>query len=76
MKKVMETILLAFMVVTFQTVTAKKSKDFILLIMGGEIDEVKRLIKDGVDVNEKFDWGATRDITAVVFAVMLGRIEI
>lgn len=76
MKKVIAIVLLAFLVVPFQTVTAQKVEDFIVPILGGKIDEVKKLIKEGVDVNEKFDWGATGDITAMVLAVMLGRMEI
>ena len=76
MKRTLFILPLAFLVVTFQTVTAQKVEDFIVPILGGKIDEVKKLIKEGVNVNEKFDWGATGDITAMVFAVMLGRMEI
>lgn len=76
MKKAIATVLLAMLVVTFLMATAQKAKEYIMPILGGKIDEVKRLIKVGVDVNEKFNWGATHDITALVFAVMLGRTEI
>lgn len=76
MKKAIAIVFLAFLVVTCLMGTAQKAKEYILPILGGKIDEVKRLIKAGVDVNEKFNWGATHDITALVFAVMLGRAEI
>jgi ankyrin repeat protein len=76
MKKAIPIVLLAFLVLTFLNVTAQKAKEFILPIMGGNTDDIKGLIDSGIDVNEKFDWGATRDITALVFAVMLGQAEI
>ena len=76
MKKVIALVLLAFLIVTVQMAIAQKAKDFIVPILGGKIDEVKKLINNGVDVNEKFNFGATGDITAIVLAVMLGRVEI
>lgn len=76
MKKLLTFVLLAILIVTFLTAATQKAKEFILPIMGGKADDVNRLIDSGVDVNEKFDWGATRDITALVFAVMLGQTEI
>jgi ankyrin repeat protein len=76
MKKAMAIVLLAFLVVTFLMATAQKVEDFIFPVFLGKIDEVKRLIKAGVDVNEKFSWGASRDITALVLAVNFGRTEI
>jgi cytohesin len=76
LKKAIAIVLLAILVVTFLMATAQKASEFIEPIFFGKIDEVKRLIKAGVDVNEKFNWGATRDITALVFAVMFAKAEI
>ncbi len=76
MKKAIAIVLLAMLVVTFLMATAQKAKEFINPVLYGDIDEVKRLIKAGVDVNEKFNDGATHDITALVLAVLLGRAEI
>jgi ankyrin repeat protein len=76
MKKVMAIVLLALLSAAFLMATTQKAKEFIVPIFGGKIDEVDRLIKEGVDVNEKFGFGAMGDITALVLAVMLGRAEI
>ena len=76
MKKLFKILPLVLLVVTFSMATAQKAKEFILPIMGGNADDVKKLIDSGIDVNEKFNWGATHDITGLVFAVMLGRTEI
>jgi ankyrin repeat protein len=43
--------------------------------MFGKIDEVNKLIEAGVDVNRKFDLGASRDITPLYFAVLTGEAD-
>ena len=76
MKKAISILFLAILAVTLLSATRPKAKEFIPLIMGGDIDDIKKLIDAGADVNDKFDFGATRDITALVFAVILGQAEI
>lgn len=67
---------MAILAVTFLMATAQKAKEFWRPIFEDNIDEVKRLIKDGVDVNEKYDWSVWHDITALYSAVMWNRAEI
>lgn len=76
MKKSIVILLLAILVVTFLMATAQKASEFFEPIFFSKIDEVKKLIEAGVDVNEKFNWGANRDITALVLAVMFAKAEI
>jgi ankyrin repeat protein len=76
MKKAMAIVFMAILLVSFLMATAQKAKEFWRPIFEDNIDEVKRLIKDGVDVNEKYDWAVWRDITALYSAVMWGRAEI
>jgi len=80
MKKAIAIVLLAFLVVTFLAATVQKdedlNKDLRGAILFGNIDEVKRLIKAGVDVSKKFNLGASRNITPLYFAVSLGQADI
>jgi ankyrin repeat protein len=74
MKKAIAIVLLTILVVTFLKATSKKkeelNKKLESMVMLGDIDEVKRLIKAGADVHHRFDFGATKDVTVIVFAVM------
>ena len=67
MKKTMTIFLLVILAVTFPAANVQENEEMNRKLRGtiimGNIDEVKELIKAGVDVNEKFDLGATRDIT-------------
>jgi ankyrin repeat protein len=76
LKKSLIILLLAILVVTFLMAMSQKANDFFEPIFFGKIDKVKKLIEAGVDVNEKFNWGANRDITALVMAVMFAKVEI
>ena len=76
MKKAMAIGLLAILVVAFLMATTQKAKDFYWPILKDNIDEVKRLIKDGVNVNEKFDLGRSRGLTALICAVRGGNADI
>lgn len=75
MKKAIAIVLLAFLVVTFSMATAQKNeltKKLIGWIIVEDIDEVKKLIAAGADLSEKFDIGASKDITVLHLAVMSG----
>ena len=80
MKKAIAIALLAFLVVTFLAATVQKKEDLNKSLRGaillGKIDEVKRLIRAGVDVSKRFDLGASRNITPLYFAVSLGQADI
>jgi len=80
MKKATSTVLLAFLVATFLTANSQEveehGKKWINAIMFGKIDEVNKLIEAGVDVNKRFDLGASRDITPLYFAVLMGDADI
>ncbi|NIM58767.1 MAG: hypothetical protein GTO16_07455 [Candidatus Aminicenantes bacterium] len=80
MKKAITTALLAFLVVTSLAATVQKSedldKDLRSAIIFGKIAEIEGLIKAGVDVNKRFNLGASRNITALYLAVMLGQADI
>lgn len=74
MKKAMAIALLAILVVTFLMASEQKIEELKgglrVAIMFGKIDEVKRLVKAGADLNEKFDFGMHRDITHLLLACM------
>jgi len=79
MKKAIPIVFLAILVVTFLMATSQKkeelNKKLESMVTLGDIDEVKRLIEAGADVHHRFDFGATKDITVIVFAVMSDRAE-
>jgi len=56
--------------------TEENGKKWTRAIMFGKIDEVNQLIQAGVDVNVRFDLGASRDITPLYFAVLMGNTDI
>ncbi len=68
------------MVVTFLTALSQENeeigKKWTSAILFGKIDEVNQLIQAGVDLNVRFDLGASRDITPLYFAVLMGSHEI
>jgi ankyrin repeat protein len=80
MNKSISIVLSAMLVVTSLTATSQENeehgKKWTSAILFGKIDEVNQLIQAGVDVNERFDLGASRDITPLNFAVLLGSDEI
>ena len=59
-----------------QSATSQKATELMAPILGNDVENVKKLIRGGADVNEKFNFGATGKITALFLAVMLGRTEI
>jgi ankyrin repeat protein len=73
MIKVMATMLLAFLVVK---ATAQEIEDLDKKLRGcivlNQSDEIKNIIKAGVDVNKRFDWGKSRNITPLYLAISLG----
>jgi ankyrin repeat protein len=77
MIKVMATMLLAFLVVTATAQEIeeldKKLRSSIIL---DQSDEVKNIINAGVDVNKRFDFGASRNITPLYLAVLLGNADV
>jgi ankyrin repeat protein len=79
MNKSISIVLSIILVVTFLGATSqeieKHGKEWIRAIMFGKIDEVNKLIEAGVDVNRKFDLGASRDITPLYFAVLTGEAD-
>jgi ankyrin repeat protein len=80
LKKAAAKVLLAFVVVTFLEAAVQKSedlnKDLRAAIIFGKIDEAKRLIEAGVDVNKRFNLRASRNITPLYLAVMSGQADI
>jgi ankyrin repeat protein len=80
MKKTMAMALLAFLAMALPAATVQKNedldKDLRSAIIFGKIDEIEGLIKAGVDVDKRFDLGATRNITPLYLAVMLGQADI
>jgi ankyrin repeat protein len=80
MKKAIAIALLTFVAVSFLAATVQKNKDLDkdlrAAILFGKIDEAKRLIEAGVDVNKRFNLGASRNITPLYFAVSLGQADI
>ncbi len=76
MKKAMTIVLLAILLVTFLMATAQKSQEFTWPTLKNNIDEVKRLIRDGVDVNGKFNIGPNRGLTPLILAVKWGKADI
>ncbi|MGB6867180.1 MAG: ankyrin repeat domain-containing protein [Candidatus Aminicenantaceae bacterium] len=79
-RKTVFIVLLAILAVTFLTALSQEieehGKKWINAIMFGKIDEVNKLIQAGVDVNKQFDLGASRDITPLYFAVLMGNADI
>lgn len=77
MIKVMATTLLAFLVVT---ATAQEIKNLDKRLIGSitldQRDEVKNIIKAGVDVNKRFDFGESRNITPLYMAVLMGNADV
>ena len=59
-----------------QSANSQKATEFMGPILGNEIEDVRKLISAGADVNEEFNFGATGKITALFLAVTLGRTEI
>jgi len=76
MKKALSLGILFVLVVILPRAMTQKAEDFINPILGGEIDNVKKLIQSGANVNERFSFGATGPIPPLFLAVMLGRAEI
>ncbi|MGD9347273.1 MAG: ankyrin repeat domain-containing protein [Candidatus Aminicenantes bacterium] len=80
MTKSISIVLSIILVVTSLTaishVTEENGKKWTRAIMFGKIDEVNQLIQAGVDVNVRFDLGASRDITPLYFAVLMGNADI
>jgi len=80
MKKALAMVLLSILAVTFLTAISQdleeQGKKWMRAIMFGKIDEVNKLIEAGVDVNRKFDLGASRNITPLYFAVLMGEADI
>jgi ankyrin repeat protein len=76
MKKTTTIILLALLAMTFQAATVQKDEEMNRKLRGaiimGRTDEVKELIKAGVDVNRKFDIGENRDITPLFCVCAIG----
>jgi ankyrin repeat protein len=75
MKKAMAIVLIAILTVTFRMATAQKNeltKELIGWIIVENVDEVKKLIAAGGDLNEKFNWGASKNITVLHLAVLSG----
>lgn len=70
MKKSISLVLLAFLIVTFSMATAQTVEELGGACLQGNIDAVKKLIKAGVDVTKKFNFGATRGATPLLFACM------
>jgi ankyrin repeat protein len=68
--------LFILLAVTYQDVSAQKAEQFWKPIFENNIAEVKRLIRAGVNVNEKIDWAVWRHVTALYFSVMFSRAEI
>ena len=68
MKKMMVTVLLVFLVVTVQSIVAQEKPELASATFTGNLDEVSRLIRAGADVNVKFDFGASRDLTPLFTA--------
>ena len=80
MKRAMAILILAFMVVPFQVATTQETeeldKDLRGWVVLGQEDDVRKLIKAGADVNKRFDFGASRNITSLYLAVMGGHADI
>jgi ankyrin repeat protein len=80
MNKSISIVLSVVLVVTFLTAisqeTEEHGKKWTRAIMFGKIDEVNQLIQAGIDVNGRFDLGASRDITPLYFAVLMGNTDI
>lgn len=80
MKRAMAIVFLAILVVTFLTAAAQELEEQNIKLNGaivmGNIDEVKRLVKAGVDINKKFDIGENRGFSALILAAYFGRAEI
>lgn len=80
MKKVIVSTLGAFLCVFFigtaQTGVAQSEKDITGPILLGDVNDVKKLIQEGVDVNQKIEFGAQGKVTPLWFAVMAGKAEI
>ncbi len=76
MKKAIAIGLMAILLVTFLMATAQKNQEFTWPTLKNNIDEVKRLIRDGVDVNGKFDIGPNRGLTPLILAVKWGKADI
>ncbi len=75
MKKSLLIIPMVLLVVTFSMANAQKNnltKEMIGWITIDNVDEVKKLIAAGADLNEKFDFGASKDITILHLAVISG----
>jgi ankyrin repeat protein len=76
MKKAIFIVLISIFAVSIQSAPRQKAQDFLVPILGGDINEVRRLINAGADVNGKFNFGATGDIPPLFLATMLGQTEI
>lgn len=77
MKKASALILLAFFTLTLSALTFQEneeatSKKLRWAIIFGNIEEVKELITAGADVNRKFNFGATHDITPLYVLCAMG----
>ena len=79
MKKTMAIVLLAVLVVPFLTTAAQELGESNIKLNGaivmGNVDEVKRLIKEGVDIHKKFDL-AEKGYNALILAAHFSKAEI
>ncbi|MGB6867181.1 MAG: ankyrin repeat domain-containing protein [Candidatus Aminicenantaceae bacterium] len=80
MKKATSIVLLVFLSVTFLVATLQKNEEMNRKLRGaiimGKIDEVKSLIKAGVNVNDKFDVGQNRGLTPLILVAQFGKADI
>jgi len=80
MKKTLTLVLWAILGLTclaaVSQVVDKQGKEWINAILFGKADGISKLIEAGRDVNMRFDFGASRDITPLYFAVLMGEAEV
>ena len=80
MKKTMAIVLLAVLVVPFLTTAAQELDESNIKLNGaivmGNTDEVKKLVKAGVDIHKKFDIGENKGFTPLILAAHFGKAEI
>jgi ankyrin repeat protein len=80
MKKAMAMVLMAILAMTFLAAASQELEEMNIKLNGaitfGKLDEAKRLVKAGVDVNKKFDIGENRGFTPLILAAFFGEAEI
>lgn len=80
MKKMLSIALLVFLVMTLSTASVQTNEEINRKLRGaiimGKIDEVKELIKAGVNVNDKFDVGQNRGLTPLILVAQFGKADL